>query len=56
MSLKYVVQEFDENDWETIEELGFFDSIIEANEAIFDSIEIKSDFWTKYKVVQCEIR
>jgi hypothetical protein len=55
MILKYLVQEFDGNDWKIIEELGFFDTIEEANEALFNSIECKKDFWTKYKVIQTEI-
>ena len=49
--MKYYIQKLVDNVWITQDDIGF-NTIVEANEHIFISLKIKSEFWTNYRLTQ----
>jgi hypothetical protein len=54
MTPYFVIKKREGNSWNIVQEFGFFNSTIEANEKIYNMIENKNDFWEHYRVVQYE--
>jgi hypothetical protein len=54
MTPYFVIKKREGNSWNIVQECGFFNSTIEANEKIYNMIENKNDFWEHYRVVQYE--
>jgi hypothetical protein len=52
MTIKYLIQKLVDGEWVNQESMGFFSSVIAANEMIYISIKNKSEFWTDYRVIQ----
>jgi hypothetical protein len=50
----FYIQKKENDSWKTIQDCGFFNTTIEANEKIYNILENKSDFWEHYRVLQYE--
>lgn len=52
MKAYFVIKKKENDSWNILQEYGFFNNTIEANEKIYNIIENKSDFWEYYRVSQ----